>query len=121
MTNKEFSKLFIPCNRCKNPEELLKEKIYKIAEDKIYQYLNVFNFFDLQEDFEKLKLILLDKNNNLLFDFIKKRTFEEISGEKYFDDLLESIVYYKENKGDVNIIDRKIMKNIDEVLEKLTQ
>ena len=121
MTNKEFTKLFIPFNKCKRSEELLKEKIFKFGEDKISQYLNVFNFFDLQEDFEKLRMIILNKFQNSFFDFIKKRTFEEMSGDKYFDDLIESIIHFKGNNKDYDFVDKRIMENVNELLEKLTQ
>ena len=119
MTNKEFFKLLIPFNKCKNKEQFQKEEIFNIAEEKISQYLNVFNFFDLQEDFEKIKLILLDKYQNCFFDFIKKRTFKEISGEKYIETVLESIFYYKENKDNIGFIDGRILDNIDSLLKKM--
>jgi len=121
MTNKEFCKLFIPFKLFRSKEELIKEKIFEIAEDKLNQYLDVFNFFDLHEDLLRLKLIILNNNQNSLFDFIRKRTFEEISEEKYFENLLESIVFYKENSNNLNYKDERIMDNIEITLKKLIQ
>jgi hypothetical protein len=116
----EFIKLFIPIKKIKSENYLLKEKIFETASQKISQYLDIFNLFDLQEDFLKLKMILLDKNQFSLFDFIKKRSFEEISGEKYFEDLIESIIYFKENKKNINMsmTDKRILENIDDIIDK---
>jgi hypothetical protein len=121
MTNKEFAKLFIPIKKIKNQNQLSKEKIFKIAEEKLSQYLDVFHYFDLQEDFKKLKMILLDKNQDILFDFLKKRSIEEVSCEKYFENLYESIINYKEKTIDMNNIDLRILENLNNKIKKFIE
>ena len=79
----------------------------------------MFNFFDLQEDFEKLKEVILERHQYNVFDFVKKRTFDEISDEKYDHKLLESIKYYKENKEKLGLVDQRIYNLSDEIMKKL--
>ena len=83
----------------------------------------MFNFFDLQENFYKLRKILLNEYQESIFDFIKKRSFTEISGEKYFDNLFESLLYYKQKQDirSLDMIDIRIILNSNTILEDLME
>ena len=56
MSKTDFCKLFIPFDKFKSKEEVMKEKIFVIAEEKMTQYLDVFNFLRFTGRYFKIEV-----------------------------------------------------------------
>ena len=83
--------------KCKSDEVKSKDRLYKLAEQRIYRFLDVLHIIKLAEMFGVLKKILFNEKQNLCFDYFKivfepkiNKTQEQIQ-----NDLLEIFKYFK--------------------------
>lgn len=105
----------------KNNKYFLKEKVFSAGEEKICQYLNVLNYFELYEDFEKFKSIILNEYQNLSFCFLRKRSFTDITDLNYQDKVTKTLYYFLENIDNISSIDRKLFHNLSNTFLNLFQ
>jgi len=113
----------ICCDKGKKKNLLEKEQIFHIAEKKIDSYLNVLNYFDFFEDFEKLKNVILNDAQNLAFNFIRKRSQFDLSEPNYSEKIIKSLENFKANNNNLSRIDKSLLEKLsDEFIElmKLT-
>jgi hypothetical protein len=119
----EFFKMFLCCAKLKSKELINKEQIFTRAQQKIDKYLDVLNYFDIFEELEKIKKIVFSQKQNVLFDFLKRRTFNEIFEEDVETKLFESVLYYKhfENNLRRNSFDERLLLNINFEIRELIE
>lgn len=117
----EFFLRFIPCKKIKSISLIEREKIITKAEKKVADYLDVFNYTKLFENFEKLKYILLNNNQVLCFDYIKNRKPSDIFKENYNEKIFETIQYFKDKFKEHNfdIYDIKLLENCNNEFKEL--
>lgn len=119
LSNFELILSLICCTKIKKSALINKEVIFAKAEKRIIEYLNVLNYFDLFEDFEKLKFILLNENQNFSFYFLRKRSLDEISHIGLDEKISKAINYYKAKINFFSSIDEKLIDNFSENILKL--
>ena len=98
----------ICCDKLKKKELLRKEEIFKIAEKKIDSYLNILNYFDFFEDFEKLKSLFLNDFQKFAFNFIRKKSTFEIAEPNYSEKILKTLEYFKGYENNLSLIDKNL-------------
>jgi len=117
----EFFFHFFPCKRCKNQSLIQKELLILRAEDKVDEYLDVCTYTKLIENVHKLKLILLNNYQKLLFEYLRNRNTSDLFKENYDNKLLETIEYYKEKikESNLNEYDQKLIYNLSKEFKDL--
>ncbi len=113
----KFSRLeylinFACCEIFKSKRIIEKDKLFNLGLNKIDSYLNVYNYIDLFEDFEKLKSIVFNDDQNFAFNFLKKKSPIQISEPIYADKILKTIEYFKANGNNFSFIDKRIKDNL---------
>ena len=98
-----------------------KQILLKFTTDKVYNYLDVLNFTRLYEDFEKLKMIIFNKSENISFNFLRRRTYSEITKENYKNDILDTVKYFKnkENNRNLDSYEEKIRNLLNDEFNEL--
>ena len=88
-----------------------KEIVFKEFENKIQKYLDILNYTQFIEDFEKIKHVLFNKNQITSLEFSRERNYNEILNIRDEDIVLKSINYFKEKIKNQNLdpLDRKLM------------
>jgi len=117
----EFCLKLIPCKRIKSKSFIEKENLIAKAEDKIAEILDVCNYIRLFENFEKLKLILMDPSQILSFDYLKNRNADQLFKENYDKRLYESILYFKQKIKDLTLreYDFYLLNNLNQEFKEL--
>jgi len=109
-------KFLFCCKRFKYADFLKQQEFYTQGEKKINQYLDVLKLMKLFENFERLKSLILNKQQIFAFDYFKKRDLSEINKNKV-ENLQELYKYLKGIKDfseNQNIIsDEKITYFLD--------
>jgi len=110
----EFFLRFFPCKSFKNKSLIEREILISRAEDKINEYLDVCSYTSLIENVHKLKLIILNNYQKLLFEHQKNRNPTELFYENYNNRILETILFYKQKikDSDLNQYDEKLLENL---------
>ena len=122
-TKAEFIKTFLCCQSFKSGSLKKKEKFFNFTSEKVFSYLDVLNYTRLYEDFEKLKMIIFNKYQNISFNFLKPRNYFEINSENYKEDILETVKYLKnqENEASLNSYDEKFKNLLNDEFKKLLE
>jgi len=117
----EFFYHFFLCKRFKNQSLIEKELLMFRAEDKIAEYLDVCSYAILIENVEKLKSILLNNYQILLYEYVMNRNSTDIFKENYDNRLLETIQYYKQKIKESNLdeYDQKLLDNLGKEFKEL--
>jgi len=101
-SNWEIIYLNLCCRRIKNKKLKRKYELYKIGEEKLENMLEIYNLLEKLEEIEKLKVILLNKQQLGLFNFMSS---EKIS--LYSDNLknsqLNELREFQKNEDKLNI------------------
>ena len=66
--------------------------------------------------------MLLKKEQAIAFDFLKKKTLNKFmidENEKNFENVNDSIKYFKENKNNFSYVDKGLYENLNEDFKKL--
>jgi len=117
----EILKFLFCCKSVKHADFIKKEVFYFQAEKKINKYLDAQKLMKLFENFEKLKILLLNRQQINAFDFFKKRDLSEINSNKE-NNLIDLYKYLKEERlaNDQNLIpDNKIILFLDQDIKNL--
>ena len=111
LTNGDILKMMICCRCVKTQKLLEKEIVFKEFENKIQKYLDILNYTQFIEDFEKIKHVLFNKNQITSLEFSRERNYHEILNIRDEDIVLKSINYFKEKIKNQNLdpLDRKLM------------
>jgi len=99
----EFFLRFLPCKMIKNRSLIEREELISKGEEKIAEYLDVCSYTKLIENFEKLKMILLNNYQKLSFEFLKNRNPSDVFKEDFNSKILETIKYYKQRIEELNL------------------
>ena len=91
-----------------------KENIFYIGKDKVNGYLNIYKLMKFYENFEKLKLIIFNEFQIKSFNFMKKRTLNEIQN-KTDSNLFDLFNYFNNNKE--NSINRELDQKFYHLLD----
>jgi len=113
--------VFFPCKRCKNDSLIQREILISRAEDKIAEYLDVYNYTNLNENFLKIKSIILNKCQIISFEYLKNQNLKDFFIENYDEKLLELIEYYKQKikQSNLNEYNQKLLDNFREEFKDL--
>ena len=121
LNNREFYKTFLCCQNMKSDSLKIKEKLIDFTADKVNSYLDVLNYTRFHEDFEKLKMIIFNKSQQISFNFLRPRKYSEITNENYKKDIFDSVKYLKnqENKGILDSYDEKFINLLNDEFKEL--
>jgi len=117
----EFFLKFFPCKSLK-PESLIeKENLITKAELKIAEYLDICNYTNLIENFEKLKLIILNNYQNFSFEFLKNRDPDTLFNDQYTKNTIDTIQYFKHKikRSNLNFYDKELLENFSNEFKQL--
>jgi len=115
----EFLNLYFCCQKFKAKDFLKKENIFRNAESKICNYLDIFNFLNLNEDFEKLKMIIFNNYQYTAFGLLRKRTYKEIMTKGNQEKIFNTIKYFRNKEGNYNDYDFELIKLFSEDFRRL--
>ena len=99
----------------KNPQLKESQKVFDSLADRINDNLDIVNYINLYENFHKLKMVVLNENQNFCLKFLMSRDIEDITNDNYEDNLKNSIDYFKERNrnGTVDNADRMLLSNFN--------
>jgi hypothetical protein len=120
------------CSSCVRSRTRLKYHLYDKAQDILLNYLDISNIVHRFEEFEKLKLVMLNEEQLAMFHFIAKdfcslndliNQKSEVSRLKNLmkdkEHLVRIIVEYKEKlkDGEISYVDKKLFEMLDSDLK----
>jgi len=117
----EFLLKFIPCKRIKSNNLIHKELLILKAEKEITKYLDICSYTNLYENFEKLKLTLLNNYHIVAFENLKNRNTTDIFKENYIDRIIGTVQYFKQKQKESNLndLDAKLLENLNSEFKEL--